>query len=68
LLGNRRILIRIQIHTFDCWIRIQEPQKHVDPVDPDPDSGSGSATLPKTKKLHNLLISNGTYLDLHFLS
>ncbi len=27
---------RIQIHTFDWWIRIQEAQKNVDPVDPDP--------------------------------
>ncbi len=32
--------IRIRIHTSDQWIRIriQEAQKHVDPVDPDPDS------------------------------
>ncbi len=36
-LGDRRIQIRI--HTSDWWIRIriQEAQKHVDPVDPDPD-------------------------------
>ncbi len=35
LLGDRRI--RIRIHTSDWWIRIriQEAQKHVDPVDPD---------------------------------
>jgi hypothetical protein len=30
--------IRIQIHSADFWIRIQEAQKHVDPVDQDPDS------------------------------
>ncbi len=30
--------IRIRIHTSDEWIRIREAQKHVDPVDPDPDS------------------------------
>jgi hypothetical protein len=37
LLNDRRI--RIRIHTSDYWIRIQEAQKHVDPVDPgsDPD-------------------------------
>ncbi len=31
---------RIHIHTSDLWIqiRIQEAQKHVDPVDPDPAS------------------------------
>ncbi len=29
--------IRIWIHTSDWWIRIREAQKHVDPVDPDPD-------------------------------
>jgi hypothetical protein len=31
---------RIRIHNADQWIRIriQEAQKHVDPVDPDPDS------------------------------
>jgi hypothetical protein len=38
---DRRIRIRIQcrirIHTSDKWIRIQEAQKHVDPVDPDSD-------------------------------
>ncbi len=36
LLGERRIQSRI--HTSDWWIRIQiqEAQKHVDPVDPDP--------------------------------
>jgi hypothetical protein len=35
LLGDRRL----RIHTFGQWIRIriQEAQKHVDPVDPDPD-------------------------------
>ncbi len=38
LLGDRRIEIRIRIHTSDWWIRIQEVQKHVDPVDPNPDS------------------------------
>jgi hypothetical protein len=27
---------RIRIHTSDKWIRIREAQKHVDPVDPDP--------------------------------
>jgi hypothetical protein len=27
--------IRIRIHTSDQWIRIQEAQKHVDPVDPE---------------------------------
>ncbi len=32
LLNDRRI----RIHSFDYWIRIQEAQKHVDPVDPDP--------------------------------
>jgi hypothetical protein len=44
LLDDGRIRIRIQsririrIHTSDQWIRIriQEAQKHVDPVDPDP--------------------------------
>jgi hypothetical protein len=40
---DRRIRIRIQsririrIQTSDKWIRIQEAQKHVDPVDPDSD-------------------------------
>ncbi len=36
--GTRRI--RNRIHTSDYWIRIriQEAQKHEDPVDPDPDS------------------------------
>jgi hypothetical protein len=29
-------------------IRIQEAQKHMNPVDPDPDFGSGSTTLPIT--------------------
>jgi len=29
--------IRIQIHSADFWIRIQEAQKHVDPVGPDSD-------------------------------
>ena len=44
LLGDRRIQIRIRsrirIHTSDLWIRIriQEAQKYVDPLDPDPDS------------------------------
>ena len=33
-----RIRIRIRIHTSDWWIRMREAQKHVDPVDPDPDS------------------------------
>jgi hypothetical protein len=28
--------IRIRIHTSYYWIRIREVQKHVDPVDPDP--------------------------------
>jgi hypothetical protein len=40
LYDDRRIRIRIQsrIHTSDQWIRIRirEAQKHVDPVDPDP--------------------------------
>ncbi len=42
LFNDRRIRIRIQsrirIHTSDYWIRIriQEAQKQVDPVDPDP--------------------------------
>ncbi len=36
LLDDRRIRIRIRIHTSDLWIR--EAQKHVDPVDPDPKS------------------------------
>jgi hypothetical protein len=33
LLDDRRIRIRIRIHTSDSWIRIriQEAQKHVDP-------------------------------------
>jgi hypothetical protein len=30
------MMIRIRIHTSDYWIRIREAQKHVDPVDPDP--------------------------------
>jgi hypothetical protein len=36
LLGDRKIWIRIRIHSSDYWIRIriQEAQKHVDP-DPD---------------------------------
>jgi hypothetical protein len=35
-----RIRIRIlsRILTSDKWIRIREAQKHVDPVDPNPDS------------------------------
>jgi hypothetical protein len=43
LLNDRRIRIRIQsrirfrIHTSDSWIWIREAQKHVDPVDPDPE-------------------------------
>ncbi len=32
-----RIRIQSRIHTSDWWIRIREAQKHVDPVDPDPD-------------------------------
>ncbi len=38
LLNDRSIRSRIRIHTSDLWIRIriQEAQKHVDPVDPDP--------------------------------
>ncbi len=36
LLGDGRIYIRI--HTSEWWIRIQEAQKHVDPVDSDPGS------------------------------
>jgi hypothetical protein len=35
LLNDRRI--RSRIHTSDKWIRIQDVQKHVDPVDPDLD-------------------------------
>jgi hypothetical protein len=40
LLDVKRILIRSRIHTSDYWIRIRirEAQKHVNPVDPDPDS------------------------------
>jgi hypothetical protein len=34
---DRRIWIWIRIHTSDQWIRILEAQKHVDPVDPDPE-------------------------------
>ncbi len=37
LLNDRRIRSRIRIHISDKCIRIQEAQKHVDPVDPDPD-------------------------------
>ncbi len=41
LLDDRRIWIRIrnpiQIHIFDYSFRILEAQKHMDPVDPDPD-------------------------------
>ncbi len=33
LLDDRRI--RIRIHTYDQWIRIQKAKKHTDPVDPD---------------------------------
>jgi hypothetical protein len=46
LLSDRRIQIRIRsqirIHTSEWWIRIriQEAQKHVDPVDPDPQHSS----------------------------
>ncbi len=38
LLNDRRIRIQSRIHYSDYWIRIriQEAQKHVDPVDPDP--------------------------------
>jgi hypothetical protein len=33
-----RSRIRIRLHnTSDYWIRIRKVQKHVDPVDPDPD-------------------------------
>jgi hypothetical protein len=32
-----RILIRIHTPDKGIWIRIREAQKHVDPVDPDPD-------------------------------
>ncbi len=28
---------RIRIHISDQWIRIREAQKHVDPVNPDPE-------------------------------
>ncbi len=35
LLDDRRI--RIRVHTSEQWIRIRETQKHVDPVDPDPE-------------------------------
>jgi hypothetical protein len=38
MVSDKRIQIRIRIYTSDWWIRIriQEAQKHVDPVDPDP--------------------------------
>jgi hypothetical protein len=36
LLADRRIRIRIRL--CDYWIRIREAQKHMDPMDPDPDS------------------------------
>jgi hypothetical protein len=63
LLNDRRFRIRIQsririgIHTSDKWIqiRIQEAQKHVDPVDPDSDPDPGSVTLLENifKKITN---------------
>jgi hypothetical protein len=34
-LADRKI--RIRIHNFDYWVRIREAEKHVDPVDPDPE-------------------------------
>jgi hypothetical protein len=34
-----------RIHTSDYWIRIREAQKHVDPVDPDPDPQHWKAEL-----------------------
>jgi hypothetical protein len=37
ILNYWRIRIRIRIHTSDYWIRIREPQKNLDPVDPDPE-------------------------------
>jgi hypothetical protein len=38
-----KIRLRIRIHTSDEWIgiRIEEAQKHVDPVDPDSDNNRG---------------------------
>ena len=44
LLDDRRI--RIRIHTSDWWIRIQEAQKHVDPVDPDPQHWFTCSNIP----------------------
>jgi hypothetical protein len=40
LINDRRIRSRIRIHSSDLWIRIriQESQKHVDPVNSDPDT------------------------------
>jgi hypothetical protein len=37
LLNDRRIRGGILIHISDQWIRIQEAQKHMDPLDSDPD-------------------------------
>jgi hypothetical protein len=37
LLGDKRIWIRIHTYVKRIRIRIQEAQKHVDPVDPDSD-------------------------------
>ena len=37
LLGDKRIWIRIHTSVTRIRIRIQEAQKHVDPVDPDPE-------------------------------
>jgi hypothetical protein len=58
------IRIRIRIHSADWWIRIQEAQKHVDPVDPDPDPQHwlrtrglyivGHKNLSQTAFMHNL--------------
>jgi hypothetical protein len=55
LLGDGRIQIRI--HTSYWWIRIriQEAQKHVDPVDPDSD--------PDTQHCFEGLSENGRQAD-----
>ncbi len=53
LLNDRGIRIRIQIHTSDYWIRTHEAQKHVDPVDLDPEhwlnSGAGGYKTERRK-------------------
>ncbi len=59
-LVDRRIQIRI--HTSDWWIRIriQEAQKHVDPVDPDPDS-DGQHCLEQNCSCFNVLTDPAMY-------